>query len=182
MSNERKKAAAKVIRELYLYPYRSVSESVIRVTVLGGSWLVGIVVQQPIDQRALGGAYLIYALSLLLEFAPETKKHPLARIIHGLFCTLIVLFLFSSLILSFGDPNIDLEKADWAYRLLLGAPPFLGWIIFVYMLTNLFMTLIQCHKIVYDEDSYLEIEKQAKHEVERKQFVENLYGIKGGRS
>ena len=79
MSKTPKKPTAKMIRELNLYADRSKEENTIRGVAWIVSWLIGIVAQQVTKPQALGGAYFIFSLSLLLEFVPERKKHPVAQ-------------------------------------------------------------------------------------------------------
>lgn len=181
MTVAQKKDTAKTIQELYLYPYRSKEENTIRGSVWMISWIIGIAFQPATSPKVLGSAYFIFALSLLLEFVPESKKCPWAKLIHGVFCILLVYMLLGALTLSFG-PSPDTEtEAQIIYSLLLKAPPYIGWTIFFMLLLSVVLSLLEAHKLVYDEDAELQQETENRQKSEREQFLCNLEGpSKGG--
>ena len=80
MNKKNKIRISKAVKDLYLYPNRSKGENVLRGAVWLSSWIVGIMVQTTTDYRAMGGAYIIFAVSLLLEFITEGRNSIIARI------------------------------------------------------------------------------------------------------
>lgn len=177
MTVERKIFVSKAMRELYLYPYRSKEENTIRCAAWMASWIVGIVIQPAMATKTLGGAYLIFAISLMLEFVPERRELWVTKIIHGIFCSLLFGMLIGAIVVSFtGDPAEN-SALPWIYLAAVKALPYIGWILFIAMLISLVLSMIEAHKIIYDEEA----EKKREAEDWRRQFYENLHGPgKGG--
>lgn len=176
MTDEKKKLVARTVRELYLYPYRSKGENILRGIAWMASWLVGIVVQQATSSQVLGGAYFIFALSLLLEFVPESRTRPVSRIIHCLFCMLPFFMLLGALLLSFQNSSAEGGTSNWIYNFLIMSPPYMGWIAFALMFIGVVFALVEAHKFLYDEEAQLEFETEEQQEMERQKFINNLNG------
>lgn len=176
MAKEHEENISKKVQELYLYPYRSKGENVLRGGAWMASWIVGIVVQQSANQKIMGGAYFIFALSLLLEFVPEGRTYFLPRIIHGFFCVLLFIMLLGSLFLSFAAEE---QSLDGLYAILENAPAHVGWIVFVMMLIGVGLVFFEAHKLFSQEESTQNPERE--HEIKRTIFMESLNGNpKGG--
>lgn len=182
MTVEQKKSAAKIAQDFYLYPYRSKEENAIRGAAWMASWLIGIVAQQSVSPQILGGAYFIFALSLLLEFVPQSKHHFIPRLIHGIFCTLLFIMLLGAVVLSFGGTPAEGVTPNWLYLFLIGAPPYMGWISFIMMLIEVMLAFIEIHKSFYDEKAETERKTEEKRENKRIQFMERLNGPQEGGS
>jgi hypothetical protein len=93
------------IDEIHLYVDKS--ELLIKDIIWAISWIGGIyAVSNTTDKQALSSAYLIFALSLLMEFGLKIKekKHWFSRVIDGLFCTAIACMLLMAMISLFGAP------------------------------------------------------------------------------
>ncbi|MDE5931817.1 MAG: hypothetical protein K2H40_04950, partial [Lachnospiraceae bacterium] len=171
------------IRELYLYPYCSKGENIFRGFVWMASWLVGIVLPhtaetallQTAGQQALGGAYLIFAASLLLEFIPEGRTLPLAKIVYGIFCILLFTIATGALVMSFGETS-QLGSLPQVFKFLILHLPHIGWIVFGIIFVSVMLAIIEVHKIVYDEDAERQREIEARQEMEREKFMEHLNG------
>lgn len=86
------------------YLYTDDLESVIKTCIWIFSAIGGIWTQQFVDARARGGAFFIFALSLMMEFAPKLKEKSgvVARIVHLVFLTAIIVMLSFSFALLFG--------------------------------------------------------------------------------
>lgn len=180
MNKEQKKLTMRTVKELYLYPYRSKGENVVRTIIWMASWFIGIVIQSSTNHQALGGAYLIFASSLLLEFVPENRTRPLTRFLHGIFCILLTIMLLGALLLIFEGITDNEIKSKWFYQHLIAAPPCTGWAIFIMMLISLGLVLIEVHKYFYNEVE-LQQENEQTRETIRNQFYNSLNGeLQGG--
>lgn len=86
------------------YLYTDDFESVIKTCIWIFSAIGGIWTQQFADARARGGAFFIFALSLMMEFAPKLKEKSgvVTRIVHLVFLTAIIVILSFSFALLFG--------------------------------------------------------------------------------
>ena len=86
------------------YLYTDDLESVIKTCIWIFSAIGGIWTQQFADAQARGGAFFIFALSLMMEFAPKLKEKfgVVARIVHLIFLTAIIVILSFSFALLFG--------------------------------------------------------------------------------
>ena len=173
MTIETKKIIANNIRELYLYPYRSKGENLFRGGVLLGAWIIGILSQKALNNNALGGAYIVFSLSLLLEFAQDSKNETIPRIIHGIFVFLQFVLFLGSLVLSY-FPNSNSPDTGVAGFLAKGTEP-ICTIICIMIFVSCFLTLIDAHRIFYNE---IDSDKDEKLEVVelREQFMKNLKG------
>lgn len=176
MTDEQKKHTAKTIQELYLYPYYSKGENTLRGGAWMASWIVGIVVQQISGPQVLGGAYFIFALSLLLEFVSASRAQSVTRFVHGLFCVLLFIMLLDSLFLIFGNPPAEDAELNWFYSLLAKTPFFVGWIVVAMMFISIVLVLTEAHKFFYDEEAELKRKAEVSQEVEREHFMDNLKG------
>lgn len=179
MNYKQKKLTMRTVKELYLYPYRSKGENVVRVMIWMASWLIGIVTQSTTNHQALGGAYLIFASSLLLEFVPESRTRPFARCIHGIFCILLSVMLLGALLLIFEGITDEKVKSKWLYQHLIAAPPYTGWAICIMMFISLVLVLIEIHKYFYNE-SEIQQENECTQEAIRNQFYNSLNGVSQG--
>ena len=182
MTVEQKKSAAKIAQNLYLYPYRSKEENAIRGAAWMASWLIGIVAQQSASPQVLGGAYFIFALSLLLEFVPQSKQHFIPRLFHGIFCSLLFFMLLGAVLLSFGDTPTEGITPNWLYSLFIETPPYMGWISFAMMLIEVVLAFTEIHKSFYDEKEEMRHSAEEKQENKRNQFMERLNGPQEGGS
>lgn len=181
MTQNQKKIVGKTVREFYFYPYRSKEENTTRISVWMASWIIGIVVQPNTNYRSLGGAYLIYSISLLLEFIPEKRTTFLAKIFHTLFCALLILIFIDAWIMIFGNPCTDKEPLYKFYHFLEISPLYAGWMVFAMMFIGLVLVLAEAHKCFYDEDAELQQQDEASREIVRESFYEHLNGnSKGG--
>lgn len=88
--------------EMHLYVNKS--ELLIKDIIWAISWIGGIyAISKTTDKQALSSAYLIFSLSLLMEFGMKIKgkKYWLSRVIDGAFCfaiTCILLMAITSLV------------------------------------------------------------------------------------
>lgn len=97
------KRIRKILKEVHLYTNKI--EMLIKFIIWGISWIGGILVLQSTqDKKAVGSAYLIFALSLLMEFAAKIKdkKDIFSKIIHTIFCSMMVGILFMAVMILFG--------------------------------------------------------------------------------
>lgn len=179
MTIEQKKSVSRTIRELYPYPYRSKGENICRGFVWMASWVVGIVLPQTANQQALGGAYLIFAASLLLEFIPEGRTLPFARITHGIFCVLLLLIAIGALVMSFGEPS-QTGILPYELEFLIVHLPHIGWIIFTIIFVSIILAIIEVHKLIYDEEAERQRKIEESQEMKREEFMEHLNGSPEG--
>lgn len=94
----------KIISELFLYQNKS--EALVKILIWIVSWISGIaVIIKSDDKRAIAGAFLLFSLSLLMEFGPEIKKktHIISRIVHCFFCFSLMIILLGSFASIMGD-------------------------------------------------------------------------------
>ncbi len=176
MTVEHKKLMSKTLRELYLYPYRSKEENTIRCAAWMASWIVGIVIQPAMATKTLGGAYLIFAISLMLEFVPERRELGFTKFVHGIFCCLLFGMLIGAIAVSFTGDLAENAAPPWIYMVSVKVLPKIGWILFFAMLISLVLSMIEAHKIAYDEEA----EKERGIDDQIRQFYENLNGSGGG--
>ncbi|MCM1364645.1 MAG: hypothetical protein NC122_05015 [Faecalibacterium sp.] len=96
----------KILRKiLNCHIYDDKIETAIKVIVFILTGIVGVViVSNTEDKRALGGAYFIYTLSLLVEIVPKvaSKKDNLARIFLVIFIIIVLIEFFLSFFMIFG--------------------------------------------------------------------------------
>lgn len=177
MIEEQKKLVAKTVRELYLYPYRSKEENLIRSCTWMVSWIIGVAIPSASSQQVLGGAYFIFALSLLLEFVPERKKFPITRCLHGIFCFLLTVMLLDSIVLSFKSKFTDEDLKKGVIQFLIHCPTIIRWIVFCIMLLDVILVLIEVERYFYDEEKEKQKDIEDRWESERKKFLHNLEGI-----
>ena len=180
MNNKKEKLFAKTVQELYLYPYRSKGENALRGAAWITSWIVGIVLQQSESQQAVGGAYLIFSLSLLLEFVPEGRTRPISRAVHAVFCTMLFLMFLGSWVMIFGGPD-DIESLPVVLKFLIKHFSDMGWIIIVAMFIAILLVFAEAHKYIYDDKNELQQITENMRESLREQFQENLSGTPTGR-
>lgn len=181
MTEKKRKLTAKRVRNLYLYPYRTKKENLDRGIILIASWIIGIVTQQAANQQALGGAYLIFVCTLLLEFALENREDPLARVVQGVFDLVLIFILIGSLLLIFSNSSNTPADFEFPYMPFVTFLPHAGWIVFVVILIGIALALFDAHKFFYDEEAEARREREAEQEAERERFEERLSGPpKGG--
>lgn len=161
MSEEKKKKKARIIQDLYLYPTRDIMDSLLRIFAWTISWLIGIVLQSVPGQQMRGGAFFVFALSLLIEFVPERGVTLWGRIAHTIFCVLLGFILLGALPLVF--PRNITEDIQ-AESLLSELVYFIGWIVVGMMWVREVLSMLELHKLFYDEEA----ETKIKEEVEEK--------------
>ena len=174
MANEKKVRDWNIIQDFYLYPYRGKPENVARAVVWLASWIVGILIQPTTDFRMLGGAYFIFAASLLMEFVFIERESLLGRIIQGLFCTAIIALLLGSFYLVFSQDNGEffLHPSHWI------AP--VGWLVIGVMCVETFLSLFdKGSKRRKEERENAFKQKQEEAEAEREIFYARLNGTPG---
>lgn len=180
VNNERKKQIAEITRELYLYPYRSKEENALRGAAWIISWIVGVAAQQGIDQRSIGGTYLMYAVSLLLELLPEKRKNPVAKVVHGIYCAFLLTMVLCSFALIFVNSSSESTGTTWELELLIAAPYPLGCAVSVIIFLLVILSLLEVHKVVYDEEKELQQQIETQREDDRENFIEHLTNIPKG--
>lgn len=172
MAENKRKNISSIIHDLYLYPNRSKGENLIRGLVWCISFAIGILAQHfftPnfVDQRALCGAYLIYALSLLLEFALKDNEHLLGMIVHGLFLVLLCLIIvgagFFSFSPTFAADSSTSNSSQSIVNLIIFLP---GRIVAITILIGLILAVAGVDKWFYNTKE--EEEKNAKEELNKK--------------
>lgn len=80
--------------EMHLYINKS--EMLIKDTIWAISWIGGIcAINKTTDKQALASAYLVFSLSLIMEFGRKIKdkKHWFSRVVDGVFCLAIICIL-----------------------------------------------------------------------------------------
>ena len=178
MTKEKRKLTARKIQNFYLYPSRSKGENLARGSVWMVSWLIGIITQQATSQQALGGAYLIFALSLLLEFLPENKEYLLPKVIHGVFYILLLIMLLGSAVLSFWKIPNEQAKETLPYQLFVTPLPYIGWIVFTMISIGAILALSEIDKFFYDEKIEARGKKEKKAEyVDRQECFKEKLGV-----
>lgn len=91
--------------EIHLYVDKR--ELLIKDIIWAISWIGGIyAINNTEDKQALSSAYLIFALSLLMEFGQKiiTKKHWFSRLVDSIFCLAIISILLMAIVSLFGAP------------------------------------------------------------------------------
>lgn len=171
-----KKDISRAIQDLYLYPC-SKGENVIRSIAWIISWVVGIVLQGGEDLRALGGAYLIFAISLLLEFVPIKKNALVSRFVYGLLCIMQILILIGSLPMIFGNISSTIPENEAIY-VLMGIVPCLGWIVIIAIFIIAIFDVMDLHKYFYDGEA----EAESKKEEYQNEFLKIFYDSLNGES
>ncbi len=174
MSKTPKKPTAKMIRELNLYADRSKEENTIRGVAWIVSWLIGIVAQQVTKPQALGGAYFIFSLSLLLEFVPERKKHPVAQGIYGIFNSLLVIMLLGSVLLLFESTSTDGNTASSIYSIVSTTLFTVSCLTVIWIFIGTVLALTETHKFFYAEEAGVHDNNEDSSNELRKQFISNL--------
>lgn len=98
-----------ILEEVHLYSDKG--ELLVKDIIWLISWIGGIyVVRDATDKRTLASAYLIFSLSMLMEFGMKIKEkeHYISRIIHVIFCALLGCILLLSIVsLCGGSAFID---------------------------------------------------------------------------
>lgn len=121
--------------EIHLYVNKS--ELLIKDIIWAISWIGGIyAIGNTTDKQALSSAYLIFALSLLMEFGMriKEKKHWLSRIIDGMFCMSVACILLMAIISLVGAPLFDNH-----YKIMFG----ISSGIMIFMLLDFLITWIE---------------------------------------
>lgn len=195
MTEEKKRNAAKIVQELQLYPYRPKLDSIFRYAVWITSWTIGIALQPALNSPSLGSAYLFFAVSMLMEFLPESRTHPGARVVHGIFCFLLFIMAIGALTLIFGFVNTTdastgttgtyiytadtyPEKAELnLFCLNLSqALLYIGWAVCIWMFISVALALTEMHKVIYDSSAKSQQEDEHSRDFKREQFMNNLNG------
>ena len=172
---------SRVLRDLNLYPDRSKFENVVRGFVWMVSWFVGIVMNSSADPQALGGAYIIFSASLLLEFIPEKKSEKLAKTVHGLFCFLLVIMALCAVILTIFNPDSTSPtgNVELITNLIKTLYP-IGWSVFAILLAGVLLVLTEANKLFFDEDAETRRMREEKKAEVQEQFMRNLKGMQEG--
>lgn len=178
MKREKKECVAEIIRELYLHPYVSKEENIVCGCVWLASWIIGIMAQQNEEPQAIGGAFLIFSLSLMLEFVPMKKRYFIPNFVHGLFCIMLVLLLAGSIFLIFYKRTSlvifgrSLNVKDSMY--------YMGWIVFFRILISMILSLFEIHRFLYDKEKVMEFENEEEKNKIAIIFMDKANGTKGG--
>ena len=91
--------------EMHLYANKS--ELLVKDIIWAISWIGGIyAINKTTDMQALASAYLVFSLSLLMEFGGKIKdkKHWGSRIVDGVFCFSIIWILLMAITALVGAP------------------------------------------------------------------------------
>ena len=180
MTKDKKKRISEIIQELYLYPYRTKGENLIRSSAWLASWWIGVKGQEAIDEHALGGAYFIFALSLLLEFFSAQKTHKITRFIHGTFCLLLVITAaFAFVLVTKSSPVEGTETIEY-YSLMSTILIIAGHTLCIIMFCNMILIGFEPHKFFYDAEAELNQANECIREAAQKQFTANLLGPQKG--
>ena len=174
-----KKIISETIQELYLYPYRSKGENLIRSSVWLASWWFGVRGQESVSGHALGCAYFVLASSLLLEFYSEQKTLPIPRFMHGFFCCFLFIMGSFSFILATSSPSPEQAVPEWYDRMntvLCAAGPLFCLIVIL----NILFIGFDTHKFFYDREAELKREQEVSLKAAQDQFTANLEGPKEG--
>lgn len=94
--------------EMHLYVNKS--ELLIKDIIWAISWIGGIyAINTTTDKQALASAYLIFSLSLLMEFGGKVKEkeHWFSRVVDGIFCLAIICILLMAITALVGAPLCD---------------------------------------------------------------------------
>lgn len=179
-TEEQKKLAAQTARELYPYPYCSKAENLTRCIIWIASWILGIAIPFIMGQAALGGAYFIFAASMLVEFIPQGRTRPWAKFVHGIFCLLLFVMLIGSFVL-IGCPNapVQTEAMYKTYTVTNRVLFVVGIAFFTFLFVGVVLVLFEVHKRFCDEKGEAERTAEAIKEAAIKQFQEKLMGELG---
>ena len=99
---------SRIMHETHLY--KSKIESLIKTSIWLVSWIGGIAITiYSTDKRAIASAYLLFSLSLLMEFGQKIKekKQIVSRLIDCVFCVSGVTLIVLSFACLLGDNLID---------------------------------------------------------------------------
>lgn len=181
MTEEKKRNVAKIVQELQLYPYRSKFESILRCIIWTASWIIGIVIQPAFNSQSLSSAYFFFAVSLLMEFLPESRTHRVAKVVHGIFCLLLIIMAIGALTLSFAFVNTtytSTEKTELnLFCLILSQTlPYIGWTVCIWILISVVLAVTELHEVIFDSNAKSQQEDERSRGLEREQFMNNLNG------
>lgn len=117
-----------IIDDIHLYTNKD--ELVVKDLIWLLSWVAGIqavVTKGSTDNQSLSSAYLIFSLSLLMEFCMKIKdkKYFISRIIHTLFCFAIIAIFILSAGSLFGAELMK-NSGNIMYNLSVGIIVFIG--------------------------------------------------------
>lgn len=130
----------KIINDLHLY--KNKMEMIIKVLAWGISWIGGIVAVLNVQEKnPLNSAYFIFALSLLIEFAPmiKEKQEFISRIAHTLFCGLMLVLLFMATVPLIANKTLESKY----YNVMFG----ITVAILVYMVVDLIVLWVSPENI-----------------------------------
>lgn len=153
----------KIIEEVHLYVNKN--EALIKVIIWIISWIGGILVLLGTeDKEAIGSAYFIYSLSLLMEFVPKIykKERFWNKFRHTIFCFAIsIVFVFSTAIIL----GVSLSSVFYTviFRLTV--------CVVVYMVIDTFILWLQRERPLMNDEN-MEINENA--HVEQAKFEETL--------
>ena len=94
-----------IIDEIHLYTDKT--ETLIKTIIWSISWIGGIyAIVNTSDKQALSSAYLVFSLSLLMEFGKKVKekRHLISLIVDGVFCFFASGILLMSIVSLLGAP------------------------------------------------------------------------------
>lgn len=117
-----------IIDDIHLYTNKD--ELVVKDLIWLLSWVAGIqavVTKGSTDNQSLSSAYLIFSLSLLMEFCMKIKdkNYLISRIVHTLFClALIAIFILSAG--SLCGAELIKNVGSIMYKLSVGIVVFIG--------------------------------------------------------
>lgn len=187
---EKKKNAAEIMQEFYLYPSCSKRESASRIVVWMFSGLFGLLIPDALSVQAQGEFYFVLALSLLADLLFEERKKRSTIFFYGLFSVLLVFTVLGALVLIIKAPPVENTKPQWFYVLASTGVPWVGRVLFIIMLINLVCVLTEVHRFIYDEKAAIEREEEeaqkaivAEQTAQCAGFTDNLHGpSRGGES
>jgi len=155
----------KVLREVHLYTNKI--EMLIKIIIWGISWIGGILVlQSSTDKKSIGSAYLIFALSLLMEFAIKIKdKNDIfSKIIHTIFCCIMIAILF----MAFGI-LLGMEFQQYYYDVMFG----LSAIIMIFMFLDFLIFWVGTEYIYIEEINIQQENTKSVHKEKAMELFDN---------
>lgn len=166
---ERNRRYATVARQIYLCPSGSPFENFGYGFIWAVSWLLGIVIQSKTNQTVLGGAFLIFGLSVVMTFINDIRNHWLPRLFY---CTMIVfssvMAIISVLYFIGNIPDLDAFSEEtlvgFRYTLFIS-----GWLIFGIITLCAVLGVIKLHSWIFKLE-----EAEAKEKQDQQLMIEEI--------
>ena len=162
----------KIIREVHLYTNKM--EALIKTVIWIISGIGGILaLLDTQDANALGSAYLIYTLSLLMEFAPKIygKTESWSRLLHTVFCFVIAIVCVLAISILIG---VTLPKGCFTVMLVLIC------LVIGYMLIDTFLLWLELDQGIKIAERASDNKSLAELKFEKKLIGGNLGSIEKG--